>query len=220
MPESFFLRSRQGRTYSRNGDPTVDHQCNARTSINNVAGPIGDRGAPNPAMCAKSAAAERSEPLSGALDRFTSQGGNAIYRTMGDGGFLREHGTLANAPQQVDADDPLVVAMKAELGPVECGATGSALPAVLGLPMTHRGELDGFVLIGSKPKQEVFRPDEVELLGHAAQQVGLDLNALQVKKLKRELAALSSEKRSFSELEREMRTMVERALLAKDVPAG
>ena len=51
----------------------------------------------------------------------------------------------------------------------------------------HAGTLNGFVLLGRKPNGESYRPDEVELLEFAAHQVGLDLHALEVEELRREL---------------------------------
>ncbi|MES2315908.1 MAG: GAF domain-containing protein [Pseudomonadota bacterium] len=67
----------------------------------------------------------------------------------------------------------------------------SGLPAELVLPMSHRGALNGFVLVGARRNGEPFRPDELDVLGFAAHQVGLDLHALRVELLEgrvRELA--------------------------------
>jgi len=55
----------------------------------------------------------------------------------------------------------------------------ASLDAELALPMSHRGDLDGFVLLRSKRNHEGYRPDEIEVLGFAAHQVGLDLHALE-----------------------------------------
>ncbi|HSY28151.1 MAG TPA: hypothetical protein VK832_11645, partial [Burkholderiaceae bacterium] len=54
----------------------------------------------------------------------------------------------------------------------------------LALPMSHRGNLHGFVLLAVKPSGEEYRPDEVEVLGFGAHQIGLDLYALQIERLK------------------------------------
>ena len=47
--------------------------------------------------------------------------------------------------------------------------------------------MNGFVLLGRKANAESYRPDEVELLGFAVHHVGLDLHALEVGELRREL---------------------------------
>jgi len=59
----------------------------------------------------------------------------------------------------------------------------------LALAIRHRGELDGFVLLGEKPNGDEYRPDEVAVLGHVAHEIGLDLHALRNELLRAELAA-------------------------------
>jgi len=61
--------------------------------------------------------------------------------------------------------------------------TRSLLPAALALPMRHRGELTGLMLMAAKPSGDPYRPDEQELLGWAAHQMGLDLQALEAEQL-------------------------------------
>jgi hypothetical protein len=60
----------------------------------------------------------------------------------------------------------------------------------LALPMTVSGQIVGFVLIGHKPQQELFRPDERDHLARAVQSGGLDLESLRVDALERENAAM------------------------------
>ena len=54
-------------------------------------------------------------------------------------------------------------------------------------PQFHRGELLGFVWIGSKSDGENWRPDEESVLSFAVQQIGLDRYALEVSRLSKEL---------------------------------
>jgi len=68
----------------------------------------------------------------------------------------------------------------------------SSLAGELALPGVHHGEPDGFVLPGSKPNGETCRPDEIEVLGHTAHQVGLDFRALRTEQLERGVAELSA----------------------------
>lgn len=143
------------------------------------------------------------------LDRFTGATGNATYRRTADGHFQRVAGTLDGVPEIVDANEAMVVALRTDRHPVRCDETLSKLPAVIALPMSHRAELDGFVLVGNKRSREIYRPDEIELLGFAATQVGLDVYAL-------EAAAFESEAALLRASNQEMRRLVELALAGQN----
>ncbi|MYN09871.1 hypothetical protein [Pseudoduganella aquatica] len=121
-----------------------------------------------------------------AMDRFTSQAGCAIYLRQADGRYEpATAGTLAGAPDSMAADDSIAVALRAEMAP-QLGGGGQ-----LALPMSHRGTLYGFVLLGPKPNGESYRPDECTALDFAVRQIGLDLHALRVELLEREVQKLT-----------------------------
>lgn len=61
---------------------------------------------------------------------------------------------------------------------------------MLALPMFHRADLIGLVLIGAKPNTDTYRPDEEEVLAFAVHRIGLDLDALRIEALERETDAL------------------------------
>ena len=90
--------------------------------------------------------------------------------------YLAEGGHYGKGKRRIDANEPSVVAMKADRGPVETAEQ-------LYLPMIHRAELIGFVRLGAKPSAEVYRPDEREVLAWATLQIGLDMHALRVEQL-------------------------------------
>jgi hypothetical protein len=71
----------------------------------------------------------------------------------------------------------------------------AASAAALALPMTVRGQIAGFVLIGHRRQQELFRPDEQAHLARAVQSLGLDLESLRVDALERENAATAQNER-------------------------
>lgn len=123
-----------------------------------------------------------------ALDRFTDGAGHALYRRMPNGDYQCITATLLNAPSQVDADEPLVVSLRASHAPTHPSDAHSVLPGEFALPSIHHGHLDGFVLLGPKPDGETYRPDEKDVLGFAAHQVGLDFRALRMEQLEREIA--------------------------------
>ena len=125
-----------------------------------------------------------------ALAQFAQGAGCSLYLKQGEG-YVRSQAVSAQAPQHIDGDDPLAVALRADPKPLHPADEGSAIPAALALPMLLRGQLDGFFLLGAKPEGDSYRPDEIELLGWAAQQIGLDLRALRVAELEHTNAALA-----------------------------
>jgi hypothetical protein len=133
-----------------------------------------------------------------ALDRFTSGAAYALYRRTPEGDYARVTATLADSPEHVDADEPLAVTLRASQTPAYCHDAHSSLPGELALPSVHHGELDGFVVLGSKPNGETYRPDEKEVLGYAAHQVGLNFRALRMEQIEREVAELSARIRDLS----------------------
>lgn len=127
-----------------------------------------------------------------ALQRFSGEAGCALYR-RGANGYELARAAGLQAPQAIGIDDPLAVAMRAELAPLAPAECDSVLPGALALPMSFRGELQGFVLLGQKASRDAYRPDEIAVLDHAAHQVGLDLQALRTEQLQAEVAALRQE---------------------------
>jgi hypothetical protein len=130
---------------------------------------------------AAAAHVEKPEALAGnflaELVRFTGGAAASLYSRTAQGHYASAAG------ESIDADDPALAAMRAEQGTVVPAELGSPLEAALALPMMHQAALAGFVLLGAKPSGEDYRPDEIEVLGWATQQVGLDLQAIRVREL-------------------------------------
>ncbi len=140
----------------------------------------------------------RSETLlrsfSAALERFTDGAPLAIYRRISDREFGIVAATLTGAPDRVDVDDPLTVSLRAASTVQNCVDCRTSLPGELALPSVHHGELDGFVLLGPKPNGSTYRPDEKDLLGYVAHQVGLDFRALRMERLERDVETLERDR--------------------------
>lgn len=66
--------------------------------------------------------------------------------------------------------------------------------------MMHQAALAGFVLLGPKPSCEDYRPDEIEILGWATQQVGLDLQAIRVRALEQQVGTLEARNANLSDI--------------------
>jgi hypothetical protein len=147
---------------------------------------------------AAAAHVEKPEALAGQfeseLTRFSGGAGATLYTRTGQGAYASATG------ETIDADDPALSAMRAELGPVVPTEVRSSLPAALALPMMHQAVLAGFVLLGPKPAGEDYRPDEVEVLGWATQQVGLDLQAIRVRELELSVIKLEARNANLSDV--------------------
>ena len=129
----------------------------------------------------------------GALRRFADGADCAVYMKAPDGRFARAAGELAGAPRALDPDEPAVVRLRAERKPVEPDAVGSALTAALLCPLLHRDEVIGAVLMAPREAGGAYRPDEADLLGWAAQRVGIDLHALEVEQLQASVSRLQNQ---------------------------
>jgi GAF domain-containing protein len=135
-----------------------------------------------------------AEQFESELTRFSGGADAKLYTRSGDGAYASAAG------ETIDADDLALSAMRAEQGPVVPAEVHSPLPAALALPIMHQAALAGFVLLGSKPTGEDYRPDEVEVLGWATQQVGLDLQAIRVRELELSLVKLEARNANLSEV--------------------
>ncbi len=134
-----------------------------------------------PALC-RSFAAE--------LSRFAQGAGSAIYLRE-EGAYRLCAGNPTEAEAGVDSGDHAIALMRAERAPVDLVRARSTLPGVLALPMLDQGRLSGFALLAAKSDGTAYRPDEIDVLGWAAHQVGLDLQAMNAHELETKLAGLS-----------------------------
>ena len=89
------------------------------------------------------------------------------------------------SPDVVDADDPSLVALRAERSALD-GAEESALAGSLVLPFLSAGGITGLLAVG--PAAEPYADDMREALHTVATSTGLALESLQVKALRTELA--------------------------------
>ena len=140
-------------------------------------------------------AAELRAKLLAAIDVFAGGSGSAYFLQSDQtgGGYQRLESTLALAPLSIDENDDAVVEQRRAQGAVllsDLGTATRAVGAALALPMAVHGRLKAFVLVGHKPQQELFRPDELALLARSVRSVGLDIEALRAEALALENAAL------------------------------
>jgi len=131
------------------------------------------------------------ESLRIAMDRFTAQAGCAVYLKQVDGEYKLVVNSFEQAPAILDSNDEIAIALRSDLVPMLFSDMRTTVPGELVLPMSHRGALNGFVILGSKPQAESYRPDECDVLGFAVQQIGLDLHALRVVALENEILQLA-----------------------------
>jgi hypothetical protein len=153
--------------------------------------------------------------LVAAVDRFAGGAGCALYRRDESGPYARGESTLTDAPAHIAANDETVLQMLAHRKAVtvrQPAAREKAAKPALGLPMAHRGELLGFVLLGARTDGEPYRPDQVSVLELAAHEVGLDFYALRLNQLADQVAA---ERRTSETLRAQLQTAM---ALAKSAP--
>jgi hypothetical protein len=123
--------------------------------------------------------------------RFAERAPTALYLKAADGAYRLQAGRLAGAPDAYAEDDSAFALMRAERRPVDLATAHAKLEGALALPMLDQGTLAGFMLVARKPDGADYRPDEVELLGWAANQVGLDLQALHARDLEAQVVGLN-----------------------------
>jgi hypothetical protein len=131
--------------------------------------------------------------LCAALSAFADGAETAIYLAGKELAFERLSGTVADIADELSENDTALVTLRAERKPIEPDASASLLKASLCAPMTYGSDVRGFVLFGFRPDGADFRPDEVELIGWATLQVGLDLHALGIEQLEHSNAMLRRE---------------------------
>ena len=138
------------------------------------------------------------------IAEFSETRGVALYHANGDGGFPLSHTSLAGAPEEIGHNNPVLVEMRHGHRHVDIARCGGSLPAAHAFPIIVRGALHGFVLIGEHARGHSYRPDEIELIEEATQQIGLNIESLRVEELERASAQLQQVNAS---LEREARLM-------------
>jgi hypothetical protein len=132
------------------------------------------------------------ESLVAALDRYTNAASCAVYLRSPSDGFVLASGSMVGAPPTIGDNSPGVLALRECDGPLPADDSAVIPDGELALAMRHRGDLDGFVVLGPKPDGDRYRPDECESLAFAVQRVGLDLHALKVAALQAQVEILLS----------------------------
>lgn len=126
-----------------------------------------------------------------AVRQFVDTGDVVCYRRQEGGNFAPFDDSEGRGRRLLESNDASVIALLDARRPTEV-AEGWAFP------MTMRGVVTGFVLVGAKRNGMSLRPDEVELLQQATQELALDLESLRVLSLEQERAA-------WHDTERELR---------------
>jgi hypothetical protein len=137
-----------------------------------------------------------------ALDRFTEGARCALFMRH-EAAFVRSEVTLADAPDEIGVNDEVVLAMLATPKALRLRDSPSSVGAALAVPMSNRGELLGFVLLGARPDGAPYRTDQIETLEYATRELGLDLYALQLERLAEEATA---ERRTSEVLRAQLQT--------------
>lgn len=87
-----------------------------------------------------------------------------------------------DALEQIDENDPALVALRAWRKPLALHDLTTALRGEIAFPMVARGRLVGALVLGAKGSQEAYAPDESAALDQVAHSVGLSLDVLDAKR--------------------------------------
>ena len=127
--------------------------------------------------------------------------GAALYRVAGSA-FARSaaDGRLAASAPILDANDPLVLVLKAELRAVRIDsvpltslrAVGVSVEPVLAIPISMRGELNGFVIYAAHESGADIDPDEEHAIESLARSAAVAYDHLEVAVLRARLTALEA----------------------------
>jgi hypothetical protein len=135
--------------------------------------------------------------------------GAAIYRRGPDGVYEPARSTFANAAP-VGENDWAMLEMRAWHEPLEMQDGRSRLPGDVAFPMTVRGQLAGAIVCAFKRSGEAYAPDERDAVRALAHEVGLALDALDVRRLHRELARIAVDPSFAEDVRTKLRKMVDR----------
>lgn len=121
------------------------------------------------------------------------------------------------SPDVVDADDPSLVALRAERSALD-GSPESALAGSLVLPFVTAGGITGLLAVGPAPQP--YGDDVREVLHTVATATGLALETLQVRALREELASWR-ERAEWAERELTLlHRVLDRANAGHEAPLG
>ena len=101
--------------------------------------------------------------------------------------YLKTSATDQAFPTVIGSDHQWVLSMRDQVSMVSLESMPNQSSPSRLFPQFHRGELLGFVWLGQKIDGSDWRPDEELVLQFAVQQIGLDIYALEVSRLSREL---------------------------------
>jgi len=114
---------------------------------------------------------------------------------------------------RVDANHESVLALVAHDKALRVRAGIDTLPAAWAFPMSQRGKLVGFALLGPLRNGDPYRPDQIEALESAVHKVGIDFYALRIERLEGEL---TNERANVQMLRAQLSTATTMALRVRE----
>lgn len=142
------------------------------------------------------------------LSRDADASAAAIYRRGRDGVYEPVRSSFA-AAGPVSENDWALLEMRAWHQSLETHDGRSRLPGDIAFPMTVRGQLAGAIVCAFKRNGEAYAPDERDAVRVLAHEVGLALDALEVTRLRRELARVAVEPASPEDVRLRLRKIID-----------
>lgn len=107
-----------------------------------------------------------------------STGAQSIEILLERGGVYRSAASTSSNGHVVDANDPVILSMKAWHEPIALHAVKSAIHGDLAFPIGVRGAVAGVLVCGAKETGESYAPDEADALDEVARGIGSTLGGL------------------------------------------
>ena len=126
------------------------------------------------------------DEMARALNQFTGNAGVAIYMQVADGGFELARATLTQVPARLDENARLALAVRDAAGPILADSFDGWKGVELVLPIGAGHRPVGLAMLGPKPLQRSYRPDETAVLTEVTRHAGESLQAVRLSELLRE----------------------------------
>ena len=110
-----------------------------------------------------------------------------LYLDAG-GAYTAEGTTRAQALPDLDVDDAVAVALRADARPLDVSNFKTSLAGERAYPLTLAGKLQGFLVVGPRVNEEQMPPDIDAAVERVAEAVGKSLESIEKERLRQEIA--------------------------------
>jgi hypothetical protein len=125
-----------------------------------------------------------------AITAFSNGAPYALYQSADNATYNLLRSTFLDAPPGIGENNSAILALRESNKPLLSDELIIFPGAEVILPMAQRGMLTGLLVLGQKPRQGIFRPDEIELMAFATHNIGVDIHALKMGTLQADVESM------------------------------